>query len=291
MATVFIPKSTTDLNTAPANTLIAGDIAHFGEGAQSVTGTLGQWSGLAGLEAINFDPRFTGNIGGGGAGSLLVDVDSSAASLINYAAGGGSLFVSAAGPSALINRIKIIGGGKCNVTGGTTLKIEMASGGLNINSSAQVNELYMSGGSASAQFITANSAFQAVTVSGGATLATERGLDGNFSGPKMTITGGQVMVARVDSSTTLPTGTGSAGSGVIEVGTGGQMDWRGGNIDTLRVFGGLVDFSNITQNITITNLVLDAAGARLSRIKSSRFFTVTITNTTTYALQNDGVFL
>ena len=109
MATVFIPKSTTDLGGAG---VANGDDVVFGEGQQSVITNLNAWAAFAGLNSINFDPRFTGTVGGGSAGSLLVDVDSATSSLVSYAAGGGALYLAAAGPDARIYRLKVIGNGQ-----------------------------------------------------------------------------------------------------------------------------------------------------------------------------------
>lgn len=271
MATVFIPKSTTDLGGAG---VANGDDVVFGEGQQSVVTNLNAWAAFASLNSINFDPRFTGTVGGGSAGSLLVDVDAGATQIVSYAAGGGALYLAAAGPSAVISRLKVIGNGQANLTGGTFTRVEQRSGRLNINSSTTVPNLFISGGEASAQFITGTSGYQLVRISGGR-LDTERGLDSDFSGPLMQINGGVVTVGRTDSSSTVPTGTGSAASGVIEVNGGGTLIWRGGNIDTLRVFGGTVDFSGITQNISITTLQIDNVGLSKSTILGSRFFTVT----------------
>ena len=108
----------------------------------------------------------------------------------------------------------------------------------------------------------------------------------------MQINGGVVTVGRTDSSSTVPTGTGATGSGVIEVNGGGTLIWRGGNIDTLRVFGGTVDFSGITQNISITTLQIDNVGLSKSTILGSRFFTVSNTSGGTtrviYGADNDS---
>ena len=285
MATVFVPKSTTDFATVSVSD---SDVLHFGEGSQTITGTLNADAALAtGLTAMNFDPKFTGTVGGGSVGSMSVDVDAGTG-IVSYAAGGGALYLAAAGASAKVKRLKVIGNGSANLTGGTFDLIEQRSGRLSINGSTTVTALAISGGEASALYIVGTSGFQTVRMSGG-TLTTERGLDSDFSGPLMQINGGKVTVGRADSSSTLPTGTGSSTSGVIEVNGSGQLDWRGGNIDTLRVIGGAVDFSSITQNITITNLIIDAAGLARSTIKGSKFFTVTVTNTTVYAADNDSV--
>jgi hypothetical protein len=284
MATVFVPKSATDFGTVAVSD---NDTLHFGEGSQTITGTLNAYAALTtGLAAMNFDPKFTGTVGGGSVGSMSVDVDSGSG-IVSYAAGGGALYLAAAGLSAKVKRLKVIGSGTANLTGGTFDLIEQRSGRLSINGSTIVTALIMSGGEASALYITGTSGFQTVRISGG-TLTTERGLDSDASAPLMQINGGKVIVGRADSSSTLPTGTGTSTSGVIEVNGSGQLDWRGGNIDTLRVIGGAVDFSSITQNITITNLIIDAAGLARSTIKGSKFFTVTITNTTVYAADNDS---
>lgn len=297
MATVFIPKSTTDISAISAAN---GDVIHFGEGSQTVTVGLDRFASsggssiplTTGLNAINFDPKFTGTVGGGSVGSLVCDVDVGTNPVVNYAAGGGALFLTAGGNNSLISRFKLIGNGTANLTGGTFTRVEQRSGRLSINGSTTVPTLFMTGGEASALYIVGTSGFQTVRMSGG-TLTTERGLDSDFSGPLLQINGGKVTVGRSDSSSTLPTGTGSAGSGVIEVNGSGQLDWRGGNIDTLRIIGGAVDFSSITQDITITNLIIDSAGLARSTIKGSKFFTVTISGTpeniTAYALDKDTV--
>jgi|GEM_PF-5986485 hypothetical protein len=284
MATVFIPKSTTDLNTSPATTVANGDTVIFGEGSQTIAANLTQWNALAGLAGVFIDPKFTGTIGGA-SGALEVDVDTTTASLVSYAAGGGALYIKAAGPSSLIERIKHIGSGTLSVTGGTVNRLEQRSGNLSVNSSTTVPAFYMSGGSASFQHITANSAFQKLYISSGS-LNTERGLDGNFAGARMTIAGGSVTVARVDSSSTVPTGTDGASGAVIEVFSGGSLTWRGGNIDNLWVIGGAVDLSGITQNVTITNLYIDAAGLSRSTL-ASKFFAATVTNRFLYACDSD----
>jgi len=289
MATVYIPKSLTDLSTSPGSTVANGDDVVFGEGSQTITNGLSSWSGFASLNSVSFDQRFTGTVGGSGFGSLAIDVDAGAKQVVSYAAGGGALFISAAGPSAVIARFKQIGSGAANLTGGTFTRVEQRSGSLSASGTCVVPNFFQSGGNSVFQYIVGTSGFQLARISGG-TVFSERGLDSDFSGPVLQISGGDVTIARVDSNSTVPTGTGSTASGVVEViGPNAKLTWRGGNIDTLRAFGSTLDFSGITQDITITNLFIDAAALNKSTIKGSRFFTVTITNTTVYGADNDTV--
>jgi hypothetical protein len=54
-----------------------------------------------------------------------------------------------------------------------------------------------------------------------------------------------------------------------------------------------VDFTGITQDITITNLFIDGAAVGKSKILTSRFFTVTnlTTNRTIYGAESDTIIL
>jgi len=278
MATIYVPKGTTDLSgLGVANT----DTVRFIEGNQTVTAGLTSWNAFAaGLVSLEFGPQFTGTVGGGSAGNLDVDVDSGVGTLI-YAAGGGSLYWGAA--SRTITRCKQLGQGNLYLSGGgtvTNLEMGLMAKYVSIGDAVVVTNVRQSTGQLFAQFPTGgnNAAFQTIDIDGGIA-NLERFLDGNGTLPVATISGNaSVLVKRADTSATRPTATDGSNTAHTRV-LGGLLKWCGGNMDIVTVQGdGRLDLSDAPAGITINTLNITAKALKNSVLKS-RHGTITFTNT------------
>lgn len=89
-------------------------------------------------------------------------------------------------------------------------------------------------------------------------MTTERGLDNNLSAPRCIISGGSVNVGRVNASTNLPTFTGTATGGLMEI-RGGTVNYQGGSIGTLDGDSGAINFGSLPASITITTPIFTRA--------------------------------
>lgn len=275
MATTYV---TAGVTTIPA-IASAGDNLVFRDGSQTVAG------GALSNSVLNWiiPQTFVGIIGGSGTpvtGPVTGYIRNQGGGIFNYSPGSGATC------ARLIN----IGQGTVNAGLGTFTKLETAGGTVNIATDCVVPTYVQTGGTATASFYGSGTAgqndFQYANISGGS-LFTERGLDNNASGPKMIVNGGSVRIARINSSTNLPTMTGSATSGILEI-NGGTVDYQGGNIDTLNGFGGSISFASIQQNITIGTLVCTQKFLNASNFFPAGF-TVTVSSATIYAGPDDTV--
>lgn len=120
---------------------------YIASGSQSITSGLDQ-SGLAdGVDALTILPGFTGNIGDATA-SLRIGTHSTGANAkVEYAAGGGSLFLAAAAVDAnTIGTFSMTATARAYLTGGTFTTLHLALGLLVVGPSAVLTNAYVYGG-------------------------------------------------------------------------------------------------------------------------------------------------
>ena len=278
MATRFVTAGVTDLTTIG---LVTGEPLVFRDGSQTITG-VDMTAGPAVASIVNWviPTTFSGLIGSGSGIGLPVT------GYIRNQGGGIFNYYPTASTCA---RFVQLGPSTTNLFSGAITRLEVKNGAVNIYASCTVPTLVMSGGVVNATYIGTTSDYQNLDMSGG-TLISERGMDSNFSGATMTIAGGYAKFARINSSTNLPVATTGSANGVFTVTGTAQVNWQGGDIDTLRGGGttASIDFGSIQQNITINNLI-----ATKDFIDRSNFapagFTITITSKTISAGENDNV--
>jgi len=271
MATQYISKSTTDLTGA----LTTDNVVVFSEGSQQVTGGMDQ-SGLAnGLAQLLLESRFTGTIGGGAAGPLIVDVDVSPG-IVRNNAGGGALYIKPGGGNTLITTLEQVGAGATYVqSGGTVTTAGCARGMLSITTDVICTNLAVIGGTCIQAY---KATVNTLLICKGGTLRTGRGITTGHFADKC-----DVEFSREDTSATLPVAT------TINL-FGGRVKWRGGNITTLNYFGGFLDITEAPADLTITNLngtsdQLAASGLTMAAggtITSRTGAVITATNVTRY---------
>lgn len=270
----YVGKSVTDLATVTqvdGGSVAAGDFVVFGEGnQQAIASGLTSWNALSagggsdGLARIDIKRPFTGNIGGA-SGSLEADVAYGADAQVVYDAGGGTFFYKPVGTANTCDRFRNIGNGRAYFTGNTITDYEGNGGAYGyVNGSTLMVNARVFGGTLEAVYYASN----------GFTILHVEDATANIQRDITTLSGAgnaTVTVSRDDSSTTKPVAT------TINW-YGGMLYWRGGNITTLNLFGGMVDFSQVQSAITITNV--NAAKQAAARSKWNIAATkVTVTNT------------
>lgn len=256
-----------DLNTS---VLIAG------EGNQTVSSNLDQSALAAGLNGVLIQPGASISMRGasGGFAKFGVGAGSAVAGVVNgvflIAGNSGEIYYTPVGAGTYTTclRMKNITGYRVNLAGGGTI-VDMEMNGaaeLEVDNTAITN-LYQDSGSSRLLYYATGLTYAEI---GGGSMVCGRACT------NLTIGGGaQVTFTRIDSNTTPP-----AVSGTITIGSG-KLDWRGGNIGTLRGFGSaIIDLRNVPAACTITNLYLTRAVADRSYLKGTNA-TVTITNSPT----------
>lgn len=268
---VYHPKSATTISGVVDENAIA-----FMEGDQTITGGVNMSAFTTGLAYVTFGPNFYGTIPA--SSPLRADIDftdtGANSPVFEYGAGGGSVAFYAGGGSTTSARTKNISSGELILMGGGThTKFEQGSGRSLVTTDVIVTTLTCSGGS--------------TTVRYNSTAITTGIIDGGNATIMRSITtldqaGGMLVVRSDDAGTNAPALT----TGRI---TNGTFDWRGGDITNLYVYGnGTVDFSNVTQNVTVSNLYVTAAAMANMRNKwKGRKFNVTFSTVTVYGHKND----
>lgn len=278
MATIFVPKGTTDISGLG---IASGDYLMFNEGSQTITAGL-DLSGLAaGLIGIGVGPAFTGWIGTGSS-SLRCDVDAGAPNEVLYQAGGGGMYLRPGGGHSLVTKVTHMGIGTIHLTsGGTVTNLEQVRGTTYVPDVVAVTNIFCSGGQIIQAYSgTANTSWR---VAGGS-LVTGRG----FSGTARIGRNSHVIVRREDSSTTLPTG----GTWEIAGRDDGRhaVEWHGQNVGTVTLLDerASIDMSNVFVDASIT-ILGPAAALRRCRLES-KYKHVTITATmTSYGGDPDSI--
>lgn len=258
MATVIVPKGTTDLSGL---TITDEDNLHFVEGGQVVSEGLTE-SGLAtGLTFLRVFPTFAGSVGGAAHGAFKADIITA----LEYNAGGGSFYYEPSGAADSCAKLMVAGSGRFYATGGGTIvEAQVDNAYLSIAAAVLATNIRQGGGTIEQLYnATANTDW---TIDGGV-FRTGRG----FSGTARISGGAEIVVAREDSSSTLPTG----GTGILG---DGRVKWRGGNAGTWYVGrNAMLDLSEAPADMTIT--VVGHAKAIARSILKSRHATVTATVT------------
>lgn len=261
MAVVFVPKGTTDLSTLAIND---GDTLVFAEGSQTVNAGLDlsdlDGAGAGALAAIYVLETFTGQIGTAADGPLVADVTGK----IVYAAGGGMFFYDAGGASGTCAKVECLGAGRFHAVGdGSITALEVSRGYVHVAASVEVTHWRQRGGEAVQRYnATGNTSWY---IEGGQ-LTSERG----FSGTGNVTGGARVVVARVDSGSTLPSG------GDLNVTGRAHIGWKGGNLgNVLLADDGAIDFGEAPKDLTVTS-VSGSAQSLLRSNLASKYATVTI---------------
>lgn len=237
-------------------TLTAGDIAVVRQGSARYDNGLD----LSGVELDSFivGSSFDGTIGGPGS-SVLLDLDGATyTGLFEYSSRGSFAYVA---PTAAIATARIYQTGSVGVffTAGEVTVLEVQSGLVEFNSSCDVPTLSVAGGFVKAR-THASQAVDTVTVLGG-TFQTERNIG------TATVYGGALSIIEPGVTATS-----------VTVGPGSTFRHSGGNVTTLIAqTGAVIDFSGLTEDITITNAT---RWPGVTYIAPPQGITVTVTNTT-----------
>jgi len=134
-------------------------------GSQTITTALDQ-SGLSGgIDTLDIGPQFTGRIGSPSTGPLKVDADEGGSThRVTYNAGGGVLYLQAAGDNNLISNFWKSSPGAAYLMGGTFTNVILGEGPLSVNGSTVVTNAYLKGGNST---IEAGTAFTSLSVYAG----------------------------------------------------------------------------------------------------------------------------
>jgi len=263
-------------DTASAAIELNTSVLIAGEGNQTIVSNLDQSALAAGLNGVLIQPgssiSMRGSAGtfakfGVGAGSAVSGVVNG---VFLIAGQSGEIYYTPVGAGTYTTclRLKNITGYRVNLAGGgTVVDCEMAGAAELFVDNSAVTNFYQDSGSSTFNYYATALTYAEI---GGGSMTCGRACT------NLTIGGGaQVQFTRLDSNTTPP-----AVSGTISIGSG-RLDWRGGNIGTLRGFGSaMIDLRNVPAACTITNLYLTRAVADRSYLKGTNA-TVTITNTPT----------
>lgn len=124
-------------------------------GSQSITGGLDMSAVTNGMDRFDVLPQFTGRIGSPSAGPLKLRLSDGVTNRFNYNAGGGVLYLQAAGTGAnTISNFWKSSPGAAYLMGGTFTDLILGEGPLSVNGSTVVDNAYLKGG---------NSTFEAGT--------------------------------------------------------------------------------------------------------------------------------
>ena len=197
-----------------------------------VSAGLDQSALTEGIASLWIKPGATaGRIGGGAAGSFIVDADVTTGSFVaNY--GNVELYLTAGGDESLIQNVDS-GAGTTNLTGGTVTNVTSSGGVINANASTVITNLVGVGGSGTIEY--------------NATAITAAEFYGGFWTIKravtsLTVSGNAVVVYDPDDAATL------AGTTINT--KGGRLIHRAGATPTIANRGGVHDFSQARISFT-----------------------------------------
>lgn len=205
-------------------------------GSQTITTQLDNSGVTNGIDTLDVLPGFTGRIGGAGFGSLKLRATSGVTNRVVYNAGGGSLYLQAAGSGTNeITTFWMSSLGSCYLTGGTFTNTVLGQGSLSVDSTTVLTTANLDGGSAVIQ--SNGTAITTLTVSGGSHVLKRGGTTINVYGRgRLTIDCSTVAI------TTLNILSSEAEVVLLSSGT----------ITTCNNWGRLIA-SKLTRAITITN--------------------------------------
>lgn len=274
MATVTVPRGTSDLGPLTINDT---DILQFMDGESNIT---------AGNDLSTFDDAGTGGLTGlyfGNAATpiienayaLKVDVDQSPG-IVHVASNSGKLSLHPGGSSGVFTRYRHVGAIQSTImTGGTVTTFEQSLGSVLVTGGVTVTTAYCIGGMT--MFRYKSSGITTLQVSGG-TVSLLR------SATTIVLIAGTLTVYPENTGTNVPVAT------TVSV-YGGTLIWRGGDITTLNAFGpnAVVDFSGITQDITVSTINADKHAKRNPKCKwNGSRYTVTYTTKAPRGDDNDA---
>lgn len=188
------------------------------------------WSALTtGIESLYFKPTSNGIVGGGSYGSLLIDADSSAdAYIANY--GTVTLYLSAAGGSAVINGFSCGPGSSNFLTGGSFGDVVIDGGSFSANASTIITgDVFVNAGVSVIEYHATD--IDLVQVNGG-TITLKR------APTVLTVNSGTV--------TLDPDSAESYTSKILNM-NGGYLTVKDGAYPTANLDGGTVDFRQNTR--------------------------------------------
>ena len=233
MATEYLDKGAkTFASTAWSGSGIADSNDFIIEHGFAVSAGLDHSGLTTGIESMYFKPGSNGVVGGGSAGSLLIDADASAdAYIANY--GDVSLYLAAAGGSSLINNFSCGGRSVNFLTAGTFGTITVDGGQLSLNESVAVTgKTYINRGSVNIEY---------------------NAQDGTL----IQVNGGTLTLKRMPTTLTINAGTvifdpdeGEDFTSKVLNMNGGKMIWKAGAIPTAHLDGGIVDFRQNNRAFT-----------------------------------------
>lgn len=260
MATIVPGTASSNLTTTIGSTS-AGDTIIMQDMAVAFTSGL-DLSGTE-YEAFYVAPTCTSSFGSASSGAVTLDLDGGTyTGYLEYNGRGNVAYFT---PGATIVETKIIntGSGTFYGQGGTWTTLSQGAGRSQFNDTADVVTAYIMGGSCTID-THASQTLDTAIVGAGASLICKR----NFGA--LTAHGSVTMPERSPTCTTL------------NLMPGARVVWNGGNITTVNAYGGRLDLSGISQNITIGTLNNYASGSDWY-VKPAGGFTETVTTENLYA--------
>jgi len=159
----------------------------IGSGSQTITTNLDLSTVTNGIDTLDILPGFTGRIGGAGYGSLKLRATNGVTNRVVYNAGGGSLYLQAAGSGTNeITTFWMSSLGSCYLTGGTFVNTVLGQGSLAVDSTTVLTtSTTLNGGTAIIQ--SNGTAMTTLNVSGGSHVLKRGATTINVYGGRLTI--------------------------------------------------------------------------------------------------------
>lgn len=211
----------------------------------TVSGGLDQSGLTEGVESFWITPGCTsGVLGGGSAGPLIIDADSTADAFIRQE-GAIDFYLQAGGDNSLVNNLDVAAG-RTYLMGGTFATTYVRGGVLSSNGSSVMTTVYLLGGSGKIEY--------------NATKITT-----------LYVLGGQWTIERAATTMVVsdkarviydpPDGTDHTGTTLNTY--GGVLDWRSGNILTVNGYDGVIDLTNARTAVDVGGTAATLYGATL----------------------------
>lgn len=198
----------------------------------TITAGLDQSVLTEGINSLWIKPGATaGKIGGGSAGSFIVDADVGSTSFVaNY--GNVEMYLTAGGDEALIQNLDA-GAGQTHLTGGTVANVTVSGGTVNANASTVITRLIAVGGSGTIEYNA--TAITEAEITGG-TWTIKRAVT------TLTVSGNATVIYDPDDAATI--------SGTAIYTKGGRLIHKAGATPTIVNRGGIHDFSQARRDFT-----------------------------------------
>ena len=151
MALIYLNNGATSLaaaNWSDATGLVEDSTAVISDGSQTIASDLDQSAVTNGIDTLDILPGFTGRIGSASAGPLKLRATNGATNRVTYRAGGGVLYLQAAGSGGnTITTFWKSSPAAAYLLGGAFTNIVLGQGPLDISESATGTTLELKGGS------------------------------------------------------------------------------------------------------------------------------------------------